>query len=151
MDFKHSGELGGEMADGYFSCTWVKIIQPPNTQDFPELVKTSSGKVQSHSRRSPRLRVSQQDGTYLCWSTNPQTIRGGFLLPDCQGWPSTLAQPDESTLAFLPLCWESGKGDESTWELGVMKTSGSRNCLKGIVVSVRIVGKVAPEEGRVVT
>lgn len=32
-----------------------------------------------------------------------------------------------------------------------MKTSGSRNYLKGLVVSVPIVGKVAPEEGRVVT
>lgn len=39
MDFKHSGELGGEMADGYFSCTWVKIIQLPNTQDFLNLWK----------------------------------------------------------------------------------------------------------------
>ena len=82
MDFKHSGELGGEMADGYFSCTWVKIIQLPNTQDFSELVKTSSGKVQSHSRQGPRLRVSQQKETYLCRSSSPQTIQEGFLLTD---------------------------------------------------------------------
>lgn len=26
MDFKYSGELGGVTVDGYFSCTWVKII-----------------------------------------------------------------------------------------------------------------------------
>lgn len=35
MDFKHSGELGGVTADGYFSCTWVKIISTPQ---YPELL-----------------------------------------------------------------------------------------------------------------
>lgn len=45
MDFKYSGELGGVMADGYFSCIWVKIISTPQYTDCSELVKTSEGKA----------------------------------------------------------------------------------------------------------
>lgn len=71
MDFKHSGELGGVMADGYFSCTWVKIISTPQ---YPGLLWTCENllrrsctamlKAQSCSRWGPAA-WSSPTGKYL--------------------------------------------------------------------------------------
>lgn len=81
MDFKHSEELGGVMADGYFSCTWVKIISTPQ---YPGLLGTCENlfrkslsvmcKAQSCRRWGPGLRASQQEETYLFWNSSTQTI-----------------------------------------------------------------------------
>lgn len=81
MDFKYSGELGGVMADGYFSCIWVKIISTPQYTDCSELGKTSEGKaaVWCSKRRAAADGVRgpgahQWENIYHCWNNSAQTI-----------------------------------------------------------------------------
>lgn len=152
MDFKHSGELGGATAGGYFSCTWVKIISTPW---YPGLLWTCENlfrkshsvmcKAQSCSRWGPGIRAPQKGETYSCWSSSTQTTWEGPLLTRCcQEWRSTLAQPEANHLAFVLYVgrWEREMSqlDGEVWGSGI-KNSGSRNYLKGTVVSVVTVGK----------
>lgn len=75
MDFKHSGELGGVMADGYFSCTRVKIISTPQ---YPGLLRT----CENLSRKSCSMILKAQSCSRWYWGlggTNKKiSAAGGY-------------------------------------------------------------------------
>lgn len=164
MDFQHSEELGGVMADGYFSCTWVKIISTPQ---YPRLLwtcenlwrKSCSVMLKAQSCRSWGLRVgSSPPRTYLL-----------LLEQECPGHLGKASS--QQMLTGLSLNFSPGLGklsgissprwrgreremspfDDYVWGLWVEDIGRAENIQKEIVVCMCSREEKWPKWGRVMT
>lgn len=92
MDFKHSGELGGVMADGYFSCTWVKIIPTPQ---YPGLLWTCENLLRKNCSVMLKAQNCSRLGAKGLELTNKKTVTAvGTTEPSPFGeapfWPGSV-------------------------------------------------------------
>lgn len=114
MDFKHSGELGGVMADGYFSCTWVKIISTPQ---YPGLLWTCENLLRQSCSAMLKAQSCSRWGL-RAWSSPT----GKYLLP----LDLAVDAPDKgSVLQELIFWW--GATDKSTYEVRWFGACGGKS------------------------